>query len=142
MNAERAAGQVVANDPTVASMVGSRVYSSVVPMGDAGGLPYVVLDTLDSEPRYYSGTGEANLLQTTVDVMCAGRTNQECIELVDAVREAVSNFTGRVDLPEGAWLIQSMRVSSYDKTMAPRQSGSENYVHVGTLTLTLWTSEV
>jgi hypothetical protein len=81
------------NDPTLSSIVGTRVMPAVLPQTPV--LPAVTYSTVNSKYSSYDTASKAvTSIRTKIDVSCWGLTNQDAQYGIEAIKKMFALFQG------------------------------------------------
>lgn len=103
MAVERAIFTIMSGDATVGGLAGDRIYPNYVPQDTA--MPAVTYQQI-SGPRDNTLDGPSGLVNSRFQLNSWAATYAECDELTEAVRKAMSGFSGTV----GSLIIQVIQV--------------------------------
>ena len=91
MSIEAAWYSLLTNKASIASLVGTRVYPEIAPLGTI--TPYITY-TIIGEPHFHHMLGATGIAVASIQTDCWGSNTKEAAELGDALRDAFDGFRG------------------------------------------------
>lgn len=127
------------NDSDVALIVEDRVFRTIAPRGAA--LPRITFQRID-DTRERHMTAVSGHLSTDFDLKCWAATENEAIELADAVRRSLDHkhHTTIGLAPFGETISAAFLEDSFDDYEAPSDA-SDDGIHVVVQSWTIWHTE-
>jgi len=120
---------ILTSDTDVADLVGSRVYVGYAPQHAA--MPHLVLTLMDSE-EFQLISGTTGSRQVDFDIDCRAKRSVTAESVGDAVRDALTNYSGTV----GSDTVHAIMVQSESNDYEPPADASQTGIHTVTIDVT------